>query len=357
MGSKKFVAVALFLTLLLPIVNSTTEGLRGYLSEEQYKHMELMGYRTTQQFLALAYAEPDMLCYELNVTSAELDEIISRMPQVRGFESVYPDEQPLGLTLEEEPVIVTYEELLYQQPDYVEMSTTDLIPYCTPIRDQGQRGTCAAFSGVAFLEYEYANYEGYGNSLDLSEQYFFYACKQRDGSPNSDGTTMTAVRDAVKYDGACYEETWPYYPYPTDDPAQGPAPVGAAEEAKNFVYPDVKYWSSFSKPSISTLKSYIDGGHIVSFGTAVYDSWYYSSETRRTGVVTMPLSNDKLTGGHAMDLVGYVDNASYAGGGYFLLRNSWGEDWAYESITGNAGYGIIPYSYITNYWQGGFTAA
>jgi hypothetical protein len=349
---RKFLAVALFLALLLPLVSSEmtdSEGdLRNYLSEEQYRHMELLGYRTVEQFTALSYTNPDALCYELGIDYGEMDTILSRMPRFRYFEPVYPEEQPMGLLLEEEPRIVTYEELLYQQPEYVDMSTTNLIPQLNPVRDQGQRGTCAAFSGTAFLEFELSQ-------RDLSEQYFFYACKQRDGSPYSDGTTMTAVRDAIKYDGACYEETWPYNPYPTSDPAQGPAPAGAAAEAKNFVYPSVQYWSY--KPTISTLKSKLDNEHIISFGVPVYNSWYSSPETKRTGVITMPLSNDQLVGGHAMDIVGYVDNANYAGGGYFLIRNSWGTDWAYESITGYAGYGIMPYAYITNYWQGGLSAA
>jgi len=353
----KLLAAVLFLLLLMPLANSTRdESLRNYLNEEQYRHMELMGYRNARQFMALAETNPEILCDELDIDYNQLDEILSRMPRVRFFDQVDPEEQPLGLLLEDEPRIVSYEELLYQQPEYVDMNSVDLIPNCTPIRDQGNRGTCAAHSGVAFLEYEFVNYGGYDN-LNLSEQYFFYACKQRDGSPDTDGTTMTAVRDVVKYDGTCYEDTWPYNPEPTDDPAQGPAPPGAAQEAKNFVYPNVKYWGPFLKPSISTLKSYIDDGHIISFGTVVYNSWYQSPETKRTGVITMPLSGDTVAGGHAMDLVGYVDDSSYAGGGYFLLRNSWGEDWAYESVTGHPGYGIIPYAYITNYWQGGFTAA
>jgi C1A family cysteine protease len=353
-GKTLLATLSVALLLILPFAGAQDMGLNRYLSEEQYRHMELMGYTTAEQFQALAEIAPDALCEELDIDYYELENILEAMPYTRDFEPVYEEDQPLGLLLEDEPRIVSYEELLEEQPDYVDMSSTDLIPNCPPIRNQGQRGTCASFSGTVFLEYEYMNYEGY-NDLDLSEQYFFYACKQRDGSPYSDGTTMTAVRDTVKYDGTCYEDTWPYNPNPTNDPAQGPAPAGAAQEAKSFVYPNVKYWSS--NPGISTLKSYIDDGHIISFGTVVYNSWYKSSATKKTGVITMPISGDSVAGGHAMDLVGYVDNTSYAGGGYFLLRNSWGTGWAYQSITGNPGYGVIPYAYITNYWQGGFTAA
>lgn len=43
---------------------------------------------------------------------------------------------------------------------------------------------------------------------------------------------------------------------------------------------------------------------------------------------------------HEMLLVGYRDDRSFAGGGFFIVRNSWGTDW------GKDGYGRIPYAYI-----------
>ena len=46
-------------------------------------------------------------------------------------------------------------------------------------------------------------------------------------------------------------------------------------------------------------------------------------------------------------IVGFQDSASSPGEGYFILRNSWSTSWAYQSPYG-AGYGTIPYQYITN---------
>ena len=45
-------------------------------------------------------------------------------------------------------------------------------------------------------------------------------------------------------------------------------------------------------------------------------------------------------GRHGLLLVGYVDEAAYAGGGYFIVRNSYGEEW------GEDGYGRMPYAYL-----------
>ena len=58
---------------------------------------------------------------------------------------------------------------------------------------------------------------------------------------------------------------------------------------------------------------------------------------------------DKIRGGHALCLAGYVDDDSYPGGGYFIARNSWSADkWAPDSPE-MPGYALIPYAYIAAY--------
>ena len=53
-----------------------------------------------------------------------------------------------------------------------------------------------------------------------------------------------------------------------------------------------------------------------------------------------------LLGGHAVPLIGYVDDGtastSATGGGYFVVQNSWGTPW------GNNGYFLLPYSVLRN---------
>ncbi len=63
---------------------------------------------------------------------------------------------------------------------------------------------------------------------------------------------------------------------------------------------------------------------------------------------------DKLKGtGHAMCLVGYADDKSYAGGGYFIARNSWSDTrWGSKSPE-KPGYALIPYAYIADYGNEG----
>jgi hypothetical protein len=65
----------------------------------------------------------------------------------------------------------------------------------------------------------------------------------------------------------------------------------------------------------------------------------------------MRIGSEASVGGHAMCCVGYQDDANSPGGGFFILRNSWGTGWAYQSPYG-AGYGTIPYAYIaTQNWE------
>ena len=48
--------------------------------------------------------------------------------------------------------------------------------------------------------------------------------------------------------------------------------------------------------------------------------------------------------------VGYVDDntGDVPGNGYLLVKNSWGNKWAYDN-KGHQGYAKIPYSYIEKY--------
>lgn len=52
------------------------------------------------------------------------------------------------------------------------------------------------------------------------------------------------------------------------------------------------------------------------------------------------VSVNAYEGRHGLLIVGYMDSSAYAGGGYFIIRNSLGAGW------GNRGYGKLPYAYL-----------
>ncbi|HEY2722862.1 MAG TPA: C1 family peptidase [Chitinophagaceae bacterium] len=51
-------------------------------------------------------------------------------------------------------------------------------------------------------------------------------------------------------------------------------------------------------------------------------------------------SGVRLLGGHAVPLIGYIDDASQPGGGVFICENSWSTSWGYK------GYFYLPYSVL-----------
>ena len=92
----------------------------------------------------------------------------------------------------------------------------------------------------------------------------------------------------------------------------------------------------------------------MAFAVPVYGYWL-SEPVRTNGDIRIPLVSDKALGGHAMCMVGYQDDAAVPGGGYFLVRNSWGTSWAKGNAAG-AGYCRMPYAYMTQLGRSAYTA-
>jgi len=214
-----------------------------------------------------------------------------------------------------------------------------------PIRSQGDRGTCVAFGTVAAAEFVH-NAQG-----RLSEQFTYWAAKQRDDAMNIDGTTVEAGFLALKEAGICPDRYWPYNPNVDHSSVhQGPPPDEARVEARNLTingFTDVTFAGIDGMKAIlcgsdSTLPAIIAGGFLV------YNSWLKNRYVLETGEISMPVPGEEATGGHCMAIVGYMDNQDavrYPGGGYFIVRNSWGTGWG-EQSNDSPGYGRIPYDFI-----------
>jgi C1A family cysteine protease len=228
------------------------------------------------------------------------------------------------------------------------VSEVNHVPLLQDVRNQGGRGTCVAFGTVALREFLLKS-----KDLRLSEQYLYWGAKQRDRNPDQSGTQIRHAISCLEEEGVCLDSSWEYNPICEKSEDQGPPPQIPVQELEKF---KILEGVQITANSVDSLRAVLSGqgdqpGRVVSIGVAVFNSWCRNPLTYRTGKFTMPLPGEKHVGGHCMCLVGYKDDESWPGGGYFIVRNSWGENWASECPYG-AGHGLIPYAYIAKYaWE------
>lgn len=210
-----------------------------------------------------------------------------------------------------------------------------------PVRHQGDRGTCVAHTVCAVIERALAD----DGSLDLSEQHLYWLSKLNDGLPNVGGTFQrVAVPLALQY-GVCDEATWPYVSQQLTSEAQGPPPD--AVEAAGPVHRPTR--GLVVDPTwVESITGLLDRGHAVGISVPAYPNW---SIALRSGDIPMPLPGTRSKSGHAMCIVGYGYDDAFLGGGYVIVRNSWGTGWGDQSPHG-AGHGTLPFAYVRNYaWE------
>ncbi len=210
-------------------------------------------------------------------------------------------------------------------------------------RDQGKRGTCVAFATVAYLEYHL--YATSPKTKHHSEQFLFWACKERDRWPGEDGTSLSAARRALKSRGVCLERTWPYDSSPGGPVDRDPPPDGAKEEARQYLWADTR---PLPARTIEVLRSSLDAGKPVVLGVKTFPNWDFPDVADR-GKINMPLPKMPPDGGHAVCVVGYEEEEGIPGGGAFIFRNSWGQKWARKHGRFGGGYGTLFFEYMRLY--------
>ncbi|MFH1259976.1 MAG: C1 family peptidase [Elusimicrobiota bacterium] len=193
----------------------------------------------------------------------------------------------------------------------------------SPVRDQGDEGTCVGFASTVGMK-EYQEHLDYKKIVTLSPRFLYAECKKIDGMPDEEGTTIRAAMKALKTKGVCQETFWPYRPRQTDKPK-----AGAVANAKKF--------STLTYARILNLNELLLS--LAAKGPAVIGVYVFEGMmTTKTGVVPMPKKNESPLGGHAICPAGY-DNTKKL----IKFKNSWSEKW------GEKGYGYLPYAYLEKY--------
>lgn len=176
----------------------------------------------------------------------------------------------------------------------------------TPAKDQGNCGSCWAFAAVATLEGQY--FLTTGELLNFSEQNLLDCASK--GDYDNDGCNGGFSEEALKYvldnDGI---QTGDTYKYETREDKCRYREEYRGTEIEDYVY---------SEPNDENLLANLvaEKGPV-----AVYMNSTFLKQYER-GVYNGPCNNNT---NHAVTLVGYGHDTN--GGDYWLVKNSWGEDW------------------------------
>ena len=209
----------------------------------------------------------------------------------------------------------------------------DYTPAMTPVRDQGNEGTCVAFASVVGVK-EYEDTKEYKKYIELSPRYLYSLCKKNDDDPGADGTyPRVAMKMLLNY-GVSPEMYWPYRPHQKDKPK-----TGAAAAAKTY---RIKAYARLGDVDEMKRSLLVNGPFLA--GVEVFASWFRDSVTK-TGDIPLPEKNDELKGGHAICIMGYDDLKRV-----FKFKNSWSTQW------GDKGYGYIKYEYIDKHCSDAWSA-
>ena len=220
-----------------------------------------------------------------------------------------------------------------------------------PVRDQGQRGTCASFAGIGHLEaFLMKKYQLKG--IDLSQQRFYYMSKPEhwsDGGSASQGGsnagTGFAKSNGYAYQGQTYPPDSPStynIPLATDcpynkDPGSNDLQIPQADGCKSGVakVQDFAAWVSNWQKEPGTAQDIYDMLAKEDLPVAVASRLSKNWE-ENDGMITLAEA-DGVAGdtshaaGHAYLVVGArkLNESQFPGEGgmCFIIRNSWGKGW------------------------------
>ena len=209
----------------------------------------------------------------------------------------------------------------YIYNDNITKNIPEILDYrseLTPIRDQGDQGTCFAQSAACVKEWQ--EKRDYGFSEYFSPQ-FLYDLRPNfydELKGNDQGMSGRDVMKLLKNVGICPEKM---YPYGTSYHREN-IPPETYSAAKRHV---IKGYARVITLQDLKRNLYKNGPCLITFPVYNFGPKFWKKGAKNYG-------------GHAVVVVGYTKNA-------FILRNSWGYNW------GKKGYTYYPFSEWGNHWD------
>lgn len=216
-----------------------------------------------------------------------------------------------------------------------------------PVANQGSHPFCTGFAGNAAREYNLQN--------QFSDTYLYRGAKEIDGHPNIGGSWLYYVLKHTYQKGHVRPRDYSFSDCVQQKPTHLLAHKARPHRASGFASLLESISSLDKMPKL--IKSILSGQlsknlapHPIPISIKLYKG-FESYSAHREGLIPMPFPGEKVVGGHAMVIVGFIDKDDPNNPfdvTYFLVRNSWSETWAAQNPLGIPGHALIPQAYFTS---------
>ena len=213
-----------------------------------------------------------------------------------------------------------------------------------PIRNQGSRNTCSVHVMTFLLEYNQAEWLG-ESGMDLSEEYLNWAANTATLT-NADGGFFTEMNTGYQTLGIARESALAYQStFMTNQPTIDLNMLNAAKKMIGLKFEIIKPWKNTEGATDIQIRNAATAlllGMPVGMGSLWQKSTTDMEVIEGLNFVKTPAANN-VSDGHSVSLVGFKYSNLFPGGGYFIIRNSWGTGF------GDSGYAYITFDFVKKF--------